>query len=358
MSQKDKTRYLGIDLLRLIWLFAIIYFHTLETFFYNNDYVLSLGDSLFSFFQYPVRALTFSGFAIVSLSSFLLGWITMGKKKWATLMGVLALGALFLSWLEGDEQQMFYIQWDIYYFHFASFALIAVLQVRRWLLYGATVLTLPLLFFPVWSWDYLLNDYGYLKDLLLGDCSRQIGQGSWPLLPWIAIPLIMYSGAKWIQSHPNIKHAFLYPKKQEWMLWAVVLLASLPWIDGYFWTPIGPDFSCYVHRRPPIEFWSQWVWILFLMRLSFVRSVNDFLHRQKWLRPISNLQWSKNMGLAYALHFIFLNVGHNWTEQYRTHGLYLDAFFISLLVGVEISCRLLSALFSNLTSPRNTHGKY
>lgn len=349
MNETRKTRYLGIDLLRLIWLFAIIYFHTLETFFYNNDYTLHFGESLFSFFQYPVRSLTFSGFAIVSLSSFLLGWITMDKRKWATLMGVLALGALFLSWLEGDEEKIFYIQWDIYYFHFASFALIGILQVRRSLLYTTTLLSLPLLFLPVWQWDHTLDSYGYIKDLLLGDCSRQVGQGSWPLLPWIAIPLTMYSLAKWIQSNTKIKQCFHFPHPHEWYVWAVLLITSLPWIGGYFWTPIGPDFSCYVHRRPPIEFWSQWIWVIFFMRLSFIESINKKLKQQTWLHPISNLQWSKNMGLAYAIHFVFLNLGHNFTDHFQTNALYLDIFFLSLLTGVELTCRLLTTTAKHLT---------
>lgn len=349
MNTRYKTRYYGFDLLRLTWLFAIIYFHTLETFFYSNTYDLALGESLFSYFQYPVRALTFSGFAIVSLSSFLLGWITMDRKKWISLMGVLALGALFLSWLEGDENQTFYIQWDIYYFHFASFALIGVLQIRKPILYVVSLLFLPLLFYPVWIWDSALDSWGWWKDLLLGDCSRQVGQGSWPLLPWLAIPLLMYSAAKLIRSNPEREswsHSFGY---REGALWAFVLVGLSPWSDGYFFTPIGSDFSCYVHRRPPIEFWSQWVWVLFLMRLSLVTFINLRLSNNRFVRFLSQMQWSQNMGLAYALHFIFLNLGFRWSELYKTEQHWIDVFFVFLILGVEALCLLLRAVFRRIT---------
>ncbi len=335
-----KTRYYGLDLLRLFWLFAIIYFHTLETFFYSNTYDLAFGASLFSYFQTPVRALTFSGFAIVSLSSFLLGWITMDARKWISLMGVLALGALFLSWLEGDENQTFYIQWDIYYFHFASFALIAILQVRRWLLYAVSALFLPLLFIPVWQWDSSLDTWGWWKDLLLGDCTLREGQGSWPLFPWLAIPLAMYSSAKFIRSREHLKtwvHSFSW---KEALGWAVVLGALSPWLGGYFFTPIGSQFSCYVHRRPPIEFWSQWLWVILLIRLSLVDRLNDELARRRWVRGISQMQWSQNMGLAYALHFVFLNLGYRWVEIYKSDQQWIDVFFVFLILGVESLCQI------------------
>lgn len=343
-------RFYGLDVLRLVWLFAIIYFHTLENFFYDNTYVLALGSSLFSFFQYPVRALVFSGFAIVTLSSFLLGWIDMSRKKWISLMGVLALGALFLSWLEGDEAQTFYIQWDIYYFHFASFGLIALLQLRRELLYTVTILFLPLLFFPVWNWDHLLDSTAWLKDLLLGDCTRE-GQGSWPLIPWLAIPLAMYSLAKYIQSHPNLKNKIHTLEKKETLIWAVLLITAIPWLGGYFHTPIGSKFSCYVHRRPPIEFWSQWLYVLFAMRISLLKSVNTYLHQKTIITHISKLQWSKNMGLAYALHFIFLNIGYNWKTTYLKEQFWIDIFFISMIVGVELTCRFLAFLHQKVRPP-------
>lgn len=341
MTIKHRERYYGIDILRLIWLLAIIYFHCLENFFYSNEMALEPGFSFSYYASFLVRCLVFSGFAIVTLSSFLLGWIKMGFRKWCTLMGILALGALFLSWLQGTETQPFFFQWDIYNFHFASFALIAVLQIRMRLLYSVTLLLLPLLVFPIWQWDYLFDFNASLKDILLGDCSINEGYGSWPLFPWLAIPLAMYSAAKWIQSHPNVKKRFHAPEKQELWIWGALLLASLPWLGGYYWTPIGPDFSCYVHRRPPIEFWSQWLWVLFLMRISFIEKVNEVLKPNKTIQFLSSLQWSKNMGLAYALHFIFLNIGYNWADEFRRQGLYLDLFFVFLVAGVEVSCRFL-----------------
>lgn len=349
MNKRYKTRYHGIDILRLVWLYAIIHFHILETFFYSNTYTLNFGDSLYSFLYYPVRALAFSGFAIVTLTSFLLGWIELDRKKWLSLMSILALGALFLSWLEGDEYKTFYVQWDIYYFHFASFALIALLQTRPWILYGIAILFFPLLFYPVWIWDSALDSWGWWKDLMLGDCSRREGQGAWPLLPWLALPLLMYSAARLIRTHSFLQswvHQFSW---REGVLWGLAIGALSPWIGGYFHTPIGSQFACYVHRRTPIEFWSQWLCVLLLMRLSLVDTINVKLSRQRWVRWLSQLQWSQNMGIAYALHFVFLNLGYNWAESFQTEQYKLDLFFVFLIVGVEVLCRVLRWVFQYIS---------
>lgn len=349
MNTRAKVRYHGFDVLRLVWLYAIIHFHIFETFFYSNTYALTLGESFYSFFHYPIRALAFSGFAIVTLTSFLLGWVRLDRKKWISLMSILALGAVFLSWLEGDEHKMFYIQWDIYYFHFASFALIALLQKQPRILYGISILFLPLLFYPVWIWDSALDSWGWWKDLLLGDCSRQEGQGAWPLLPWLAIPLLMYSAARLIRTHTALQEWVHHFSWREGLIWLLAIGSLSPWLGGYFFTPVGSQFSCYVHRRPPIEFWSQWLWALFLIRVSLVHSLNARLSKMKWVHKLSSLQWSQNMGIAYAIHFVFLNIGYNWADEFQYDQYKLDLFVVFLIVGVELSCRILKWIFKHIS---------
>lgn len=344
MNTPSKPRFYALDVLKLIWLVTILHFHSYETFFYNDDFIMGAGESLLWVLHYPIRALSFSGFAIVTLTSFLLGWVHLTAKKWMSLMGILGLGALLLAWLNGDQNHTFYLQWDIYYFHFASFGIIALLQTQKKWLYALSVAFLPLLFIPVWNWDYLLNNTGWIKDAVLGDCTKD-GHGSWPLLPWLAMPLAMYSLADVIKSDPSYKQRlFSFDKKELWV-WSILLIAALPWLDGYFFTPIGPQFGCYMHRQPPLSFWSHWIWVLFLIRMGFLNTVNDYLKSKKWVQFISSLEWSKNMGLAYALHFLFLNIGYRWIDVFREHQFLVDIFNISMLVGVELACRILRYLY-------------
>lgn len=338
MTIEKTHRFYALDILKFIWLMTIIHFHVYETYFYSNELVLNVGNSFFSFLHYPIRALAFSGFAIVTLTSFLVGWVHLTLKKWLSLMGILALGAFFLAWLNGDEQQFFYLQWDIYNFHFASFLIIALLQTHKKLLYGVSILFFPLLFFPVWEWDYLLDGTGWLKDALIGDCIKE-GHGSWPLIPWLAMPLGLYSIANIIKSNTNYKQRIRVISSKEFMVWATLLIVTLPWLNGYFNTPIGSQFSCYVHRRPPIYFWSHWMWVVFFIRIGFLDTVNNYLKNKKWVQFISSLEWSKNMGLAYAIHFIFLNLGSYWIEAFQERQYLLDIFNFSMILGVEWSCR-------------------
>lgn len=340
MTENKKPRFYGLDLLRLLFIFSILIFHTYETFFYNNEFILSDKKTVFLFLHVFARSFSFSGFGFVTLTSFLLGSLALTRKRWMYLMGVLSLGFVLLSWMEADGENLFFFQWDIYTFHFFSFALIWILNISPTLIKVVSFSALPLLFFPIWQLDVFLPDNTFIKDALLGDCSI-IGHGSWPIFPWVAIPLVSYSLARYIFSSPlRLGKLGTFDKKEKW-LWPLLLFLTLPFIGGYFSTPIGPGFACYVHRRPPIEFWSHWLWVIFFMRVSFLKTVNVYLKSKDTVQFLSKLQWSRNIGLAYAIHFAFLNLGYQGLSLYEKYPPLLDLFFITMLVGVEVTCRIL-----------------
>lgn len=339
MNVKKNTHYYGLDVLRLIWLYAIVHYHTYETFFFNDNYILRYEDSIYTRLEYLIRALSFSGFSIVTLSSFLLGWSHMNFKKWLSLIGIMCIGTYLLAAVEGDGFLAPYWEWDIYPFLAVSFTILLLLKSFPKLMYITSLLSIGVLFFPFWYWESHFP-VGAWRDIFVGDCTV-IKNGSWPLLPWIALPLIMFSLAHWIQSHNSAKKYVHNGSKQEFLLWTFLLLALLPWVADYFYTPIGPGFACYMHRRGPISFLSYWLWVLLLIRLSLLTTVNDYLNKFRFIHFLTSLQWSRNMGLAYALHFIFLDIGYNWSNIYLSHHYLLDVFFILMVIGVELLCRLL-----------------
>jgi len=78
--------------------------------------------------------------------------------------------------------------------------------------------------------------------------------------------------------------------------------------------------------------------------LSLVDTFNGWLARRTWVRGVSQMQWSQNMGLAYALHFVFLNLGYRWVEIYKSDQQWIDVFFVFLILGVESLCQIFKIL--------------
>lgn len=341
-----KDHYYGLDLIRLIFIWAIVNFHVYETFFYQTENILPTNYSIYSNLETLIKTFTFSGFGLITLSSFLMGLINMNFKKWKQLFIVFTVGCLLLALLNAENHQWFYFEWDVYNFLFVCFLLISILQLNHKLLYFTSILVFCLLFFPIWNLDFYLNNLPTLKNILLGDCNKP-GLGGWPLLPWAGMVFASYSIGKYIQYNNELKSKLQIFTKIEFIIWFILIFSLSPWLGTYSLTPMGPDFACFTHRRPPIEFFSHWILLLFFIRISLVNSVNIFLKKQKWVLFISNLQWNKNLGLAYALQFIFLNIGYNWHDLYLNTPFLIDFFILFLFLGVEFTCRTTTYLFGH-----------
>jgi hypothetical protein len=158
----------------------------------------------------------------------------------------------------------------------------------------------------------------------------------------MGIVFIPFSIAQIIQKTPKYKNIFHdVLTKKELVAWLSIIILLSPWLGEYALTPGGPDFGCYVYRRPPIVFFSHWAIVLFLIRLSFVFKINNYLKEFKLIIYISSLHWNRHLGLAYGLHFIFLNLGYLWKDMYLTTPFLIDFFIVCMLISVELSSRLI-----------------
>ncbi len=343
INSQRLEHYYGLDLIRLVFVWAIVNFHVYETFFYQTTNILSLSTSVYSNLEIAIKTFAFGGFGLITLSSFLIGRIDMNLRKWKKLFFIFSFGCLLLAWLQAEDDQWFYFEWDVYNFLFVCFILISILQKNIKVLYTVSILAFTLLFFPIWNLDYHLNDHPVLKNIIFGNCNEW-GQGGWPLLPWIGMVLGSYSLGKYIQSNDKIKSRLKITNKLELLLWLIVILGLSPWLGTYALTPMGPEFACFTHRRPPIEFFSHWLLLIFFIRISMITTLNEYLKDQKWMQFLSSLQWSKNLGLAYALQFIFLNIGFHWQHLYLNTPYLIDVFILTLFIGVELTSRIITRI--------------
>jgi uncharacterized protein YqgC (DUF456 family) len=272
--------------------------------------------------------LSFSGFTVVFLFYFLLGFKgknlnALKSKGILFLSGLVFLSAICAIAFDSD----FFLEWDIYHFLIASFFIFIFLknklkgssyQICFWLLLACT---------PFWAFEYR----GFGSDVLFGDCVE--GTGMWPLMPGLFFLFFAYTLG-----------AFAKEKREalgfKWSLAIVGLsLVGLAVVSSQYFrlTPLGSDFGCYVHR-PPV-----WVWITTVLSFGGLflgacnAKINDLALIKRLSEPLSRYEWNKNFGLCYLTHWGFLLI------------LYLNRGFFVENPGTFFAAPFLVILITELT---------
>lgn len=335
-----ESRIFGFDFIRAISMLAIIQFHANEAVFWTDQHPLTSDLSLYGPLEFYGRSFSYSGFTIIALSFFLIGRSTL--RNFLPLIGFLALGVFTLAAFQHDPPfQGFYWEWDIYWYLLAAVCLIQILSRMPRLSIALIPVWLSFTLFPVWNWLHF--NHRFLQEILIGRCPPE-GIGSWPLLPWIAWPLLFYSLGLWFRESDAFKKALSSWQRREILIWAPLLLLSLPQWGAFYETPIGPGFYCHTLRQPPVIFWSHFIWVLFFMRLSLVRGVNKRLSESSLFRFISGLMWSRAFGLCYLLHLVLLGFGILARPVFLEVPFSFDLYWLSLFPATELLARAIKKL--------------
>ncbi len=340
-----KARSIGIDLIRFICILAIVGFHFLDMVYYEPDIPAYLSFSYFKYFSdYYMRFLIFAGIAIVALTTFLYGYSKSNDHKWKKLLVLFLIGHIVLAFGWGDQVFKFNLEWDIFSFLFVSFGTLYVVRNSQKMMVMLAVIGAILLSISVWEYSTVvftkLNLPRYFQDALLGACDST-GQGMWPIFPWIGLTWLCF----YLGKVMNVHSAKI--KKLELAAWFFILLFTMQHISDYFHAPYAENFACFVHRRSAAAFWSQFIWLSFLVRLSLDSRLNEFLGQFRVLRWVSQLQWSVNFGRSYLYHLIViaaLSTIDFWIakETWR-----FELVFITIFIVVEIMSRYTTAVFNN-----------
>jgi hypothetical protein len=215
------------------------------------------------------------------------------------------LFAFAVVWSVFTEDFPYY--WDIYPFLLVAGGAVWLLEKSRVSAKSVAFVSAIAMTLPYWKFESLLVGPQPWTAPLIGSCSDAGDLGEWPLFPWI-----FYVTWAWSVGRLSSSHATKLSRlsRQEAIAWSLLLVCSIPFLGAYFQTPVGEEFGCYAFRQPAFVFLSHHLWLLALIRLSFVTEIKESLGKN----PV--VQW-----------FVHSPVNQRFYVVYFAH--YLGAFFIA-----------------------------
>jgi hypothetical protein len=335
-SFTPSRRIFGFDILRIVSMFAITIFHVNEAVFWEDLPPLHDPHNVYWNLFRVAQRLTFSGFTVIALSFFLMG--RSSRKNYGALLGFITLGIFVMaSFQESPPFSGFYFEWDIY-----SFLAVTLVFVQLLVFLPQYYPLLAAFFFAAtWIpvWDLIPNSASPAMQALVGVCPPE-GVASWPLMPWLAWPLLFFCLGGWLRNSPKLRAASVGFTKKEALVWGVVLAASLPFYGAFIWIPTGPHFYCSTLRIDPVLFWATLVWVVFIMRISMIEKVNLWLAKKSWAQGISKLSWNTRFGFAYLAHLPLLGLGIFFKDAFLQHPWLFDLYYLSILPAAELLVRV------------------
>ncbi len=334
MSSNKSDRLVLVDLIRLISFLSIAFFHTYSAVHYKEmDQELWRGKIL-SFAQIIPRLFSFSGFTIVAIFSFLRGWGPRRKSLAPKfLILVFGIAILFLTYSNIFANELFW-EWDIYHY------LIVVMISLYWLekfpkfILGAGVAGFLLTWIPFWKVSGQSQFPILFQHAVFGICDSS-GRGGWPLLPWIGLPLALFTLGHQTKKANNLS---FFPF--EIFVWTIFLFFSAFHLGAYYHVTVGPNFYCYTMRQEPWIFWCHFLWIVFFLRWSPHPKVVSALRGNRILESISNLMLSRHFALAYLLQLILIWLIEENVLFFASHIWAYDLAYLGMLPFLEIMLRL------------------
>lgn len=338
-NKKNSLYYLyGLDIIKFIAIINIINYHMYEALFYEDrpPFEESLVETI-------NRAFSISIFVIITLLSFLYGFKSPSKKRWKKLLILLPLGCVVLLLTQGDVPLTdLYTDWDIFGFLIISILSLYFLNKLK-LIMPAAFIGFILLSIPLWEW--FPHEGSYLKNIFIGNCIKDKPGNAFPLFPWIGLIWLCYGLGVWTKDK-GLKYLSKWQKK-EIIIWCVLLIIASPQWGAYYHTPIGPGFYCFMLRQAPIIFWSHFIVILLLIRLSLIHNINHFLSQIKICHGLHSLAWIRSFGICYITHFIFIAL-YQILLPIKTSETHVFMGTVQAFILTEISVRVFTYLKKNI----------
>ena len=328
-----RRHYHLLDLLKMGALIAIQVLHTHEFIFFEDLFTLR-DKSLFfeGVMDYIGRFFTLGGQIIVGVTFFLFGLNAKGRKALLKVSLFALLGQLILSVIFMD------LEWDIYIFLSFSCLILSLIPLEKRSLKIWMMVSMGFLIVPPSFWQNTFPA-GTFFDILGGRMGYH-HSASWAPFPWFFLCLLFLSVGAYVREH---KEAFEKWQKVDSILWPLLLILSWPVIGFYYHTPIGPHYYQFNFTQAPWIFWGNfWIYV-FWMRISLINRVQDETEKNAFFRWISNLMWSRNLGLTYLVGVIYVGIGMQWDEEFKTIPYLLDVYFALIMPVSEIIVRVLIA---------------
>jgi len=307
-SQNSCQRIHGFDLIRLISFFAIATFHVSLIHYYTRDIDIASESIIIRAVEQFARALAFSGFTIIFLTSILTAYSGSSLTKRINLFAFLLVGWVIFSYLISGLRSEFFV-WDIYPLIFVGILIMSIAEKFSYKLFlGFSAIGFALLWIPFWEFREVVNLSTDWKVVLgFADCEKDISE--WPVLPWIGLIWFGYTVGYLLRITPKEKRGqFFQLRPKEAAVWLVFLTLGASQWGTFFNVGLGEFFACDAYRQPPVKFWGHFIYVIFAIRISIEPRVQAFLASQKLFRSISGLAISRKFWLAYLLNYLFAHV--------------------------------------------------
>jgi hypothetical protein len=348
----EKRYFYLLDLLRVMSMVAIISFHANEFIFYTLNFPLTEKTNIFPYFDIYSRWIPFSGQTIIALSFFLWGIRKKSFDTFALYLMLFIFGHMIVTANFNDPSMIIKnIEWDIYPFLAISFLVIHFSRKCSASSKKALILVSGLLLFiqpNIIQSNSFLNIF---NGMLWSSCSSG-GSGAWPLFPWLALPVLFYHGGEVVSEKMGQFETF---QMWEKLFWPIILCFSLfalisIYPGSLYGVHIGSKFYCQILNLAPMEFWSYFIWVLFILRISLIKSFNVLISK-KWLfKNLRKLYWNSHFGLTYICHIILLYLGAQFDKFFFENPLIFDLYFIMLFPLPELMARGFKKIFQSLRS--------
>ncbi|RYZ91340.1 MAG: hypothetical protein EOP06_06995 [Proteobacteria bacterium] len=347
-------RWIGFDVIRLLSLIAITVHHFVWVMWYVPNISQIQWHWGWNFINSYARAISFSGHSVLFLSCLLIAKSESHPIKTLRVVAFVAAGWILFSFFEKDQNAVFWV-WDIYpLIILGLLTALAVRQIGDKAVYALGLLGFILTWIPFWefkAFDALSLQW---RHWLVGDCSVDLAD--WPILPWVGFLWAPYALGIWIRnSELSGSRWWVKFHRFELVGWPVLLIAAVPQLGAYYRIILGSSFACYSFRQPPVVFWSHFIFIVFLLRISMLAKVQSTLFSSGIMRGISNLRLSRSFGLFYLVHYTLIEtVAALWQAPISVSPHLSFLLFVAILPVTELLVRLLEAAFRFVINRRRS----
>jgi hypothetical protein len=328
MSLKSNTNFYGINFLKVSILLAIAILHCNEFIFFENSFPLGWSSPIFQLSSYYARTFAIGGQALISIIYLLFGLNNKSRSSLFKISLFSILGQVILSLV------FKIVEWDIYSFIFFS----NILIISTPFFYKKNNITILFSFLVIFiSPKYFTSIFSSNSalSLLTGNYALS-SSGPWPILPWFFFALFFYQMGLRIR----LKNIFEEWSRYESFIWPVLFCLSLPQLGHYFNLPVGPNYYHFAFYQDSYIFLSNFLPYLLIMRLSFLRVVQDKLITNKFMHIISSSYWCRHLGLTYMLSVAYLGIGMNLREYFFNSPWIFDFYFFSVILIPEFLSRI------------------
>ena len=325
---KTKEHFYLLDILKILVLLAISILHANEFVFWTDSFFHGKSAPVCYYSYYYARFFTLGGQILISLVYFLFGYSGKSKKKLAWIAGFALIGQFILSLVLMEAE------WDIYAYIAVTNLLILIIPAFFRFNFYTLLSSFMMLWIPTSYFQSLFPSTPFW--VIVTGKIEWYNSGSWPLLPWFFLGLMNYQ----LGLYVNLKRdSFRKFHKNEYGVWPLLILCSLPVLGHYYWVPIGPNYYNFTFNQLPWIYWGNMSVFILIMRCALLDSVQRRLGRSELAKKISGLYWIRHLGLTYLISIVYLGLGYHLREMFKNHPMIFDIFFIGIMPTSEMIAR-------------------